>query len=142
MKELINCKKELVNYKTAVLAKEKGFCHFSQEEIDEYVCVVNEKYNEDGELEEGGFVVGGNVVEAPTQSFLQRWLREKHGIYIELIIDGWGDNTRVSNEHLGYRAFVWQVGKPKPHHNDDLGMSTHENILEIALQHGLKLINK
>jgi hypothetical protein len=46
---------------------------------------------------------------------------EQKGIIIELIVDGWGDDNCVSKENLCYRVFIWQIGKPKPKHNDDLG---------------------
>ena len=77
---------------------------------------------------------------APTQSLLAKWLRKEHGIYIELLIDGWSDDDCVTDDFLCYRCFIWQVGKPRPKHNEDLGAGEYEKMFEIGLQEALKLI--
>lgn len=75
-----------------------------------------------------------------SQSVLRKWLQEKHKIYIELIIDGWKDDNCVSEEFICYRAFIWQIGKPRPKPAEDLGASNYDVILESALQSALDLI--
>lgn len=67
---------QLISYKTAVRAKETGF---------DLPCL--EMYTLDGKLYDGGdFIEPVNhnefpdVVSAPTQSLLQRWIREKHNL--------------------------------------------------------------
>jgi hypothetical protein len=156
----------LIHFETAKLAKNKGFdvsCFNAfllnintSEEHPERFSVVT-KYLNTGEEE--GIPVAENtyhmvhlhctwknsrfqpqILARPTQTALRRWLLEKHKIYIELIIDGWGNDDAITEENIGYRAFVWQIGKPRPHHNDDLGMTTYERILEVALEHALNLI--
>ena len=156
----------LIHFETAKLAKIKGFeasCNNAfllnintSEEYPERFSVVI-KYLNTGE--EDGIQVAENtyhmvhlhrtwknskyqpqILARPTQTALRRWLLEKHKIYIELIVDGWGNDDLITEENIGYRAFVWQIGKPRPQHNDDLGMSTYEKILELALQHSLNLI--
>jgi len=79
-------------------------------------------------------------ISAPLYQQVLDWLREKHKIYIELIIDGWENDEKITDEYIGYRAFVWKVSEPKPHHNDDLGMSDYYTILKVAIEHALKLI--
>lgn len=47
------------------------------------------------------------------------WLRTTLGIFIELVPDGY--NKECVTEDICYRVFIWEMNKPKPHHNDDLG---------------------
>jgi hypothetical protein len=46
-------------------------------------------------------------------------LHKEHGFVVELLIDAWEDDECVKEP--SYRIFVWRIGHPKPHHNDDLG---------------------
>ena len=62
---------QFVEFETAVLAKEKGFS-----------WNVTYLYNEEGELSGSKMGMGGNPnyfgsISAPTQAFLQKWIREK-----------------------------------------------------------------
>lgn len=131
----------LIKYKTAVLAKEKGFdipvyCCYNGETLLENYSIINQynidyaegygecilipyNHNNDGvSLEKINFNgCGDKYSSAPTQTILRKWFREVHKIYIELIIDGWKDDDCVDEENLCYRAFIWEVGKPKLHHN-------------------------
>jgi len=153
----------LIKYDTSVLAREKGFnipvysCYKGETLVENY-SIIN-RYNFDyaegnGEcimipyndndslsLEKINFNEWGDKhCSVPTQSILRKWLRETHKIYIELIIDGWKEDDCVDEENLCYRAFIWEVGKPKPNFNSDLGSSTFEIILEVALKEGLQRI--
>ena len=75
----------------------------------------------------------------PEQWQVVEWLRVKHGIIIELLVDGWKDDNCVSAEFLCYRIFIWQIGKPKPHYNDDLGaLSTPQSAYSAAFDYILK----
>ncbi len=134
---------QLISFETAKLAKEKGF--FDKNiygDVRLSQAVFYDKHGLQYDIREV-FEDKGIEVElcynAPTQSLLQRWLREAHGIYIELIIDAWVNDDCI--EEPAYRAFLWQVGQPKPQPWDDLGCSNYEKILEVALQHALELIN-
>lgn len=81
-----------------------------------------------------GFDEEFNFPGRPTQCVARKWLEDKYGYVIELIVDGWGDDECVSKELFGYRAFIWQYGKPKPKPYDDIGMSkTREQIVNSAL---------
>lgn len=74
---------KLIEFKTAKLAKNRGFdwdCvnHYSQEDCigDEYHTFQDDTNNKECEHFE---------YSAPTQSLLQRWLREEHDISIVVI---------------------------------------------------------
>jgi hypothetical protein len=139
---------QLITFGTAKLAKEKGFDIISEyfypdeswNQNDRIINCIEVGYNDTAQLignDSNGF---GDITIVVSQSILQRWLREVHKIYIELIIDGWGSDDEVTDLNLCYRAFIWEVGKPKPHHNSDLGAHKYETILEVALYEALKLI--
>jgi len=79
---------------------------------------------------------------APLYQQVVEWLRQK-GIIIELIVDGWGDDNCVSEEYLCYRIFIWEIGKPKPHHNDDLGaLATPQEAYSVAFDYILNIKNR
>ena len=109
-------KDKLIEYSTAKLAKEKGFkklCDFS--------------YDEDGILT-GNCEQSYNYV-APTQSLLQKWLREKHDIHITI--------TSISQESWQYHI---QKPKDKLGDNYEEDFENYEEALEVGLQEALKLI--
>lgn len=122
-----------VPYELAVLAKQKGF----DEDCLKFYYGDGWGLTSDSIFKTSS---DSNPIDAPTYDQLQNWLRTKHKIYIELIIDGWQDDTNVSDEYIGYRALIWEIGKPKPHHNDDLGMSDYYTILQVALKDALNRI--
>lgn len=106
----------LISFETAKLAKEKGFkklCDFS--------------YDEDGILT-GNCEQSYNYV-APTQSLLQKWLREKHDIHITI--------TSISQESWQYHI---QKPKDKLGDNYEEDFENYEEALEVGLQEALKLI--
>jgi hypothetical protein len=133
-------KDELVSYETAVLAKEKGF-----DLIIQYYYRVNYSRKENNYSLFDGLVVNKKLLDwnsvdhedfpqysisAPTQSLLQRWLREKHKIIISIkhrFLDSKGINIEyTNNSNMGERNNLWY--------------KTYEEALEIGLQESLKLI--
>lgn len=86
-------REEYVSFETALLAKEKGFrnrtttfywpedgefdeityCHCDFEILNKCECGHDELWNK---------LSSGELVEAPTQSLLQKWLREKHNLHV------------------------------------------------------------
>lgn len=144
---------QIVSVETAILARECGFIFefegdynydygfhsFFQRRSDNSIVPISHWYADTNQNIQQYIDL---KLAAPSQSHLRKWLKDVHKIYIELIIDGWSNDECVSDEYIGYRAFVWEIGKPKPHYNDDLGMGTYETILEIALLHSLTLIKK
>lgn len=74
-------KDELISFQTAVLAKEKGF----NIPVNSYSNVVEP----DRVIEVGAFNHNHKqptTVSRPTQSLLQRWLRETYKIYAEVMV--------------------------------------------------------
>jgi len=121
-------KEELITYDTAVLAKEKGF------DIGGY---LQDKWL--GTNSKGENVMGlGATSKRPTQSLLQRWLREVHEIDVVIFREG-----AIHSKREGWSADVATTGK---HHifKWDLGNThkTYEQALEQGLQEALKLIKK
>ena len=116
-------KDELVSFKVAKLAKEKGFNY------------AYEFYDKDGELEEFGMVGGWSSstnenYPSPTQSLLQKWLREKHNIHIHLEYIG-GGSYYVESTNFDSEVNIFM---------DNL-YGTYEDILNIILEISIETIN-
>jgi hypothetical protein len=123
----------LVSFETAVLAKKKGFNEMSTNlwknptglaTLCKGVMWYNNRKGEDGrELP---------AYSAPTQSLLQRWLREIHNIHV--IVTHF-TNQPIDNElwENCFQVYVQGDGL-HPYHR------TYEESLEFGLQEGLKRI--
>ena len=117
---------EICTYEVAKLAKEKGFrerCigHYYDDTKDLYCSSVPQCYN-----------FGGNTSDAPTQSLLQRWLREKKNIHIAVFL-----NLRNSYK---YDWIVYIKGKEcwLPIYSALNDFDTYELALEDALKYSLE----
>ncbi len=122
---------ELIKFETAKLAKEKGFLLHTIDVFYQYdgtksLCHRNSKRAlqvQDMDRPE---------CYVPTQSLLQKWLREEHKIEI-----------KTAEEGRGYRS--WYKKKDGKRWVHALGGYTHkptyEEALEEGLQGALKLIN-
>ncbi len=126
-------KEQLIEFETAKLAKEKGF---------DWEC--QNFYRDNGNLhgkrgKSSGinppFNQGINRQTAPTQSLLQKWLRDEHRIFIELgLVDSLNDYwVRVDVSTLSSLETIWR-NDPNNH------LETYEQALEAGLIEGLKLI--
>lgn len=113
-------KEQLISFETAKLAKEKGF----------YIEDQNNhipKYN------------------LPTQSLLQKWLREVHNSFIEVGIHS-PKNKYFTKKNLRYFVEINYYGKnfnlEMTNKEDFLktNIKSYEEALEIGLQEALKLI--
>ncbi len=135
-------KEERISLVTAKLAKEKGFdvgCNGSYTEFLKTHKSDNPSFAmKKGEIEfDGSFYFTNNspmsdfsnenytMYSAPTQSLLQKWLREKHGLIL------WIEFTGVENLKWVYIIF----GIPREY----MGNS-YEECLEVGLQKALELI--
>jgi len=76
-------KEQLINYQTAILAKEKGF----DETCNTYVTESND-YETDNAFYRNSY----GYITAPTQSVLAKWLRDIHKIHISVEVV---DNART-----------------------------------------------
>ena len=114
---------QLISFQVAKLAKEKG-------------CTLNtpKAYNDNGVL-----VIQSNYpsyideldISAPTQSLLQKWLREVHNVSIK--IDDYYTNSRVRFDYN-----VCQLGSQE---DNPVGIfETYEEALEIGLYQALVLL--
>ncbi len=106
-------KEQLITFETAKLAKEKGFKemvanHYTTELVMPKKTILGASTN--GEEDK---------VSAPTQSLLQKWLREEHNIHIESALT------------FGLR-YSFKVYK-----GIDVGMNTDVDTYEEALEKGL-----
>jgi hypothetical protein len=126
-------KEELISYETAELAKEKGFHEETQAMTcgKEYpiVCNPQEETTYDWNSKEGYSI--------PTQSLLQKWLREKHNIHIYIettpTFDKMQGNKWKCSIKYCFQPFKWTTG----HY---YLKNTYEESLELGLQNALKLI--
>ena len=121
---IIPLKEKLISFETAILAKEKGFNISSRGEGMGKRIFIN------GELVDTIFSSKDHI-HAPTQSLLQKWLREVHEISIK--IDDYYTNSRV--------RFDYNVCELGSQEDNPVGIfETYEEALEIGLQEALKLI--
>lgn len=112
---------QLITFETAKLAKEKGFDIFKD-------C-----YSEKGELiplREQVAKVELCKYPAPTQSLLQKWLREVHHLHIE-----------VRRDEDEWKPELYEISHGNKHTPTGFKTyRTYEDALEIGLQEALKLI--
>ena len=119
---------ELISFETAKLAKEKGFrerCieHYYDDTKDLYRSSTPQCYN-----------FGGNTSDAPTQSLLQRWLREEKYLF--------------ANVGMAFNGYYYQVirtdkfdeciGTQIIEHFNGNKFDTYELALEDALKYALE----
>ena len=124
-------KEELITFKTAKLAKEVGFhqyenVNFFTKEGKEIIDYYKKNYNK-----------ASIHIARPTQSLLQRWLREKHGI------DVWASPywiTSIGKTTKGYEVNI--IAKKGNESQNNVGFITYEEALEAGLLQTLKLIKK
>ena len=128
-------KEQVISFETAKLAKEKRF----NEDTELFFNSFYPKgtYNING-LTNYDEVTGkrDNFTSLPTQSFLQKWLREKHNIHIYLFpLDNgkWGFENNSISINLDY-IFINYMYEGKEY-------NSYEEALEFALLEALKLIN-
>jgi hypothetical protein len=161
-------KEQVISFETAKLAKEKGFneictSHYLPEKqvysADKPKSLFESalRYSRNKESYDYGAVVwfrnsdlhdenNGNGFRldkgytAPTQSLLQKWLREEHGIDIQIRRLCYRGSFR-EEEWDEYNDFIYMPGQ-NDHLDITLGneFDTHEEALENALQESLKLI--
>lgn len=130
-------KDTLISFETAVLAKEKGFdiptlygCN-EKGELQEYITYASYSPGEP-EITIFDFIQKWEY-QLPTQSFLQKWLREIHNIHIVLF--GFINNTYWHYEIYTLDKAIIEFDLPSIKHGN-----TYEEALETGLQEALKLI--
>lgn len=150
---------ELVSFETAVLAKEKGFvngtkgCFIVYKEDN--INPKGDKGTKKGEFEyckrfslKNGELDSDedyNYLERPTQSLLQKWLREVHQIYIQIETDQttypkfcYSISRFIGNpNNLSEKEWYWDK---LPYSENWSLHRKYEEALEEGLQEALKLI--
>ena len=149
---------QLITFETAKLAKEKGF---NELVIHYYTpkgyCTESEGYRTEKLVESNWNNGQGNYptmpkdvsCSAPTQSLLQKWLREEHNIEVHVSFSPdwkWNDQDECLCTNMGYRVDWGFVGifikYPKESYPlERHGFKTYEEALEAGLQAALELIN-
>lgn len=128
--EIFNMEDQLVTFETAKLAKEVGF------DIPQDRCYVNE--GTPGVIYHRLYLRKGDTLLAylPTQSLLQKWLREVHTIHINISkvykcnetpakFDGWNIYIAGKNFETNYEINNTLISKH---------FKTYEEALESGLQ--------
>ena len=135
-------KEQLINFETAKLAKEKGFnvetLHFyCKNRTCDYIKTpykysfevnANQETLINGEIDNFGY---GITWSAPTQSLLQKWLREVHKMFVTVNAKG------VIDEIVWYNNVTIRTKKD---HKFENYHKTYEEALGIGLYQALKLI--
>ena len=140
-------KEQLITFETAVLAKEKGFvngtkgCFIVYKEDN--INPKGDKGTKKGEFEycKGFSLKNGeldsdedyNYLERPTQSLLQKWLREVYNTH--LMVEPFYNEQKV----LVY-GFDLITERIEEETIVEKGFKTYEEALEVGLQEALKLI--
>jgi|TARA_B110000914_G_C15370642_1_gene403008 hypothetical protein len=133
-------KEQLITFDTAKLAKEKGFENKTPHKLR------RDYYNHLGEINGDvteyikAYVANKglekyNTIDAPTQSLLQKWLREEHKINVE--------SNYLPNIQKYSCLYIPMRGKAcisDRKYVSKLKFDTYEEALEEGLQEALKLI--
>ena len=107
----------LISFETAVLANKKGFLILNTAEYkNDLKTIKNFKFDK-----------------LPKQELIQKWLRDDHNIYVNLI------PYNISFKEIVYRCRIIYF-KNKIEQNKYVGLSIYEEALEVGLQEALKLI--
>ncbi len=66
------------------------------------------------------------------------WFIDKHGLYPELIIDGYRNNYEEIPinivETCWYRVYIWETGKPKPDICGDYSAGKLMDVYKVAIE--------
>lgn len=131
----------LVLFKTAKLAREKGFDEITYFIFDTYNCAPALKFKIIENFNSLKHSDGDNhFISAPTQSLLQKWLRDVHHINVISWCNasGWAwEIEKTNGTHISIMNIDGNISGTIP----DSGMfSSFEEALELGLQEALKLI--
>lgn len=114
---------ELVSFETAKLAKQKGFDIVTVEMYGSQKVPQLEPYNQTR------WVLYRDYYMAPTQTNLQKWLRETHNIYVSI---------KYKPDEIINR-FELSIYEQIYHRHTEI-YATYESALEEGLKQGLTLI--
>lgn len=130
-------KEQLISFETAKLAKEKGFnipCKYFYKE--KYTNAIEYEVVHDGHLEANwneNFKYSPAECSAPTQSLLQKWLREKYHLIIIVAY-------QYEHDLTPYSYWIYKENNSLPINQWVNDLNTYEEALELGLQEALKSI--
>lgn len=137
----------IIQYNTAVLAKEKGFpvedsmmTYHSDKVLHYNPAFVSRTWTKENGVPDNAIAIREkNLIKchdkftAPNQSILQKWLREVHNLHIDI-------RTNIFAEG---KYFLYIMENKEPYHtkwNCNTYYDTYEQALEEGLYNALKLI--
>ena len=127
---------ELILFETAKLAKEKGFDIPVLYAFDDDNGQITSSYCKDV-FDRKNYNTSGYKCSRPTQSLLQKWLREIHNIDIEIF-------KACNKDSSWYRVYIKQndkvVWNPAQLQNESMQYKKYEQAIEVVLFESLKLI--
>lgn len=122
---------ELITFETAKLAKEKGF----KEPTVDYFSHKGQEYDFYDEFNWGipSLVPSKKGIQRPSQVLLQKWLRDHHGLIVEIMYDFTGSRL--------YNCVVIEM-KPNGFYypTNAIQVVSYETALEIGLKFALNLL--
>jgi hypothetical protein len=128
-------KEQLINLETAILAKSKGFdltVLFYYDGSDMVATQAISPFN----ILNYNKNKGSTFRSAPTQSLLQKWLREEHNIFVQVLLDQTTE-PKFAVEIFEYSHFGnYKENKIEPWYLYKI----YEEALEVGLKEGLKII--
>jgi hypothetical protein len=127
---------KLVEFETAELAQKKGFFYMKANCYGDNMCYKLPEKELINSLRGGN-----NYIHAPTQSLLQKWLREEHQIIVTVLPNYQADIFEdLLSDKFFFVIHLKNVFKQTVTKNEDWG--TYEETLEIGLFEALKLIKE
>ncbi len=132
-------KEDIVRFDTAELAREKGF------DIGDDNSVAYSL--KDKTIHRAEYLSYNDIAYAPTQSLLQKWLREEHNCFITVFLCG-GEKydepfypyDSFSQSEIFFTICIHYKGESKWINNKDYSSNTYEEALETGLIEALTLI--
>lgn len=131
----------LISFETAKLAKEKGFNDSKSLELPngkKFSMTRCCSYSDDDRSTKHRKFYSKNNPHylAPTQSLLQKWLREEHDIHMDISFA-----VKDGRPYFEFNGYGVNVSRLKDDSSRSSGIHpTYEQALEIGLQEALKLI--
>jgi hypothetical protein len=125
---------ELITFETAKLAKEKGFdeltktLYITDKDTTRLAKANNSKRTNSNYIELEDY----KVYSAPTQSLLQKWLREKYGVHVTPFLKSSGYEILFMEMSEGYPFTT------KPTAYEGQSFETYEEALELGLRDRLE----
>jgi len=138
---------KIITLETAKLAKEKGFdwkclnywgINYATGEIPQ----INSSFNRHPQNYNGDKFVDQSY-SAPTQSLVQKWLREEHNINViayPVIMQHNEEDREQTEEEMEYFYIIYNKGLEMFKSIKDPMFDTYEEALEDGLKSGLNLI--